>query len=215
MKQNTKQAQDYIHKILSQNAIIPVMVIEQARDAEPLAKSLIAGGLNVLEITLRTAQSLEAIRIISQLDENIHIGAGTLLTPEDIYQAKDAGASFGVSPGSTGALIDAAIDAQFPLLPGVATISDIMQLLPRSYSIMKLFPASILGGVSLLKSIYGPLPQVSFCPTGGITEDTARQYLACPNVMAVGGSWIASPALVEEKNWKEIENLARRAAHYT
>lgn len=191
--------------------VIPVLVIEQASQAAGLAAALVAGGLPVLEVTLRTPAALEAIRRMADVPGGV-VGAGTLLTPADVTAAKAAGARFGVSPGSTPRLLDACAEADLPLLPGGATASEIMALLEQGYSVQKFFPAEQAGGAAYLKSIGSPIPQVSFCPTGGITLAKAREYLSLPNILCVGGSWVAPKDAVARGDWAAITALAAEAA---
>ena len=186
-----------------------VVVIGDWRHAAPLARALGKGGVPVVEITLRTDQALEAIRAAAGEVPEAVIGAGTLLNPKDIEAAKAAGASFGVSPGLTPRLLDAALEMDFPLLPGVATASEIMTGLERGLDRFKLFPAVPVGGYELLKAFGGPFTQVKFCPTGGIARDTAAKFLSLPNVLCVGGSWLAPQAAMEAGDWGEIERIAR------
>lgn len=191
--------------------VIPVLVIEDAGQAAGLAAALVAGGLPVLEVTLRTPAALEAIRRMAEVPGGV-AGAGTLLTPADVKAAKAAGARFGVSPGATPALIDACAEADLPLLPGAATASEIMALLEAGYTVQKFFPAEQAGGAAYLKSIGAPIPQVSFCPTGGITLAKARDYLALPNILCVGGSWVAPKDAVARGDWAAVTALAAEAA---
>ncbi|MFD1511259.1 bifunctional 4-hydroxy-2-oxoglutarate aldolase/2-dehydro-3-deoxy-phosphogluconate aldolase [Lacimonas salitolerans] len=191
--------------------VIPVLVIEDATLAAPLAAALIAGGLPVLEVTLRTPAALEVIAAMATVPGGI-VGAGTVLTPADVAAAKAAGARFAVSPGATDRLLDACEGADLPLLPGAATATEAMALLERGYTVQKFFPASAIGGAPALKAIGAPLPQIRFCPTGGIGHDTVRDYLSLPNVLCVGGSWVAPKKLVENAEWNAITNLARQAA---
>lgn len=191
--------------------VIPVLVIEDAATAAPLAEALVAGGLPALEVTLRTPAALEAIRRMAEVPGGV-VGAGTLLTPADVRAAVDAGATFGVSPGVTDALLDACEEAELPLLGGVATVTEAMRLLERGYDVAKFFPAEASGGASALKAFAGPLSQIAFCPTGGITPVNALSYLALPNVLCVGGSWVADRKLVEAGRWEAIEALAREAS---
>ena len=193
--------------------VIPVLVIEDLAKARPLAEALVKGGLPVLEVTLRTPVALDAIRLMSEVPGAV-VGVGTLLTPRDVAAAKFAGASFGVSPGVTDALLQAAKLEQLELLPGAATASEVMQLLERGYDIQKFFPAQAAGGVNMLKSFAGPLPQVSFCPTGGVTPQNVANYLELPNVLCVGGTWITPSNLVSASDWGGIEALAREASSF-
>ncbi|SFC56744.1 bifunctional 4-hydroxy-2-oxoglutarate aldolase/2-dehydro-3-deoxy-phosphogluconate aldolase [Tropicimonas isoalkanivorans] len=194
--------------------VVPVLVIEDASTARPLAQALVAGGLPVLEVTLRTPAALDAIRAMAQVDGGV-VGAGTLLTPEDVAAAKAAGARFGVSPGATDTLLQACEDADLPLLPGAATASEAMRLYERGYSMLKFFPAEAAGGAPALKGIGAPIPQISFCPTGGVSVQNAPSYLSLPNVVCVGGSWVAPKDRVAAGDWTAIEALAREAASLT
>ena len=186
--------------------VIPVLVIEDVAHAVPLAEALVAGGLPALEVTLRTPAALDVIRAMAS------VGAGTLLTPEDVRAAKEAGARFGVSPGITDRLVAACEEADLPLLGGVATVGEAMGMLERGYNVCKFFPAEANGGAKALKAFAGPLPQMNFCPTGGVTPENAKDYLSLPNVLCVGGSWIASSDLVNAGKWSEIEERARVAS---
>ena len=199
-------------KITSLAPVVPVMVIEDVNDAVPMAKALIDGGLKVLEITLRTDCALEAIRRIRAEVTGGVVGVGTVNTPEQYAAAHAAGAEFAVSPGTTDALLAAADDIPMPYLPGVATVSEAMKLLDRGYEYLKLFPAEAVGGRDLLKSIGGPLPELKFCPTGGIKESTAPDYLALKNVVCVGGTWMLPTGLIKAKDWSTIQSLATKAA---
>ena len=176
--------------------VIPVLVVGDAARAEGLATALVAGGLPVLEVTLRTPAALDVIRAMAKVAGG-HVGAGTVLTPDDVKRAKDAGASFAVSPGATERLVRACEEAELPLLPGSATASEVMRAMEWGYS--------------MLKSLGGPLPQVSFCPTGGVSPTNARDYLSLSNVICVGGSWISPDAEVAAGNWAAIEARAREA----
>ncbi|MDA3858001.1 MAG: bifunctional 4-hydroxy-2-oxoglutarate aldolase/2-dehydro-3-deoxy-phosphogluconate aldolase [Roseovarius sp.] len=207
-------AQDACHltkEICGLAPIVPVLVIQDASQARPLAEALIAGGLPALEVTLRTPAALDAIRAMSQVAGG-HVGVGTLITPDDVRAAKDAGASFGVSPGATDELLAACEAEDLPLLPGAATATEAMRLLARGYDMLKFFPAEASGGAPALKAIGAPLPQISFCPTGGISPDNAKTYLSLPNVICAGGSWIAPQNLIASEDWAGIETLARDAA---
>ncbi|MBY6200429.1 bifunctional 4-hydroxy-2-oxoglutarate aldolase/2-dehydro-3-deoxy-phosphogluconate aldolase [Maritalea mobilis] len=191
--------------------IIPVLVIEDASHARPLAEALVAGGLPALEVTLRTPAALDAIRAMADVPGGV-VGAGTLLTPEDVRNAKAAGAKFGVSPGATDRLIEACIAEDLPLLPGAATASEVMALFERGYDMLKFFPAEAAGGAPALKSIGGPIPQVAFCPTGGVSIANAGDYLSLPNVLCAGGSWVAPKDAVAQGDWDRITRLAQEAA---
>jgi 2-dehydro-3-deoxyphosphogluconate aldolase/(4S)-4-hydroxy-2-oxoglutarate aldolase len=200
-----------IDRICRLAPVIPVLVIEDITIAVPLAQALIKGGLVTLEVTLRSPAALGAIRAISEVPGGI-VGAGTLLTERDVRNAKAAGAAFGVSPGATNGLLQSCKDIQFPLLPGAMTASEVMRLFDCGYTIQKYFPAEAAGGPAALKAIYGPLPQVKFCPTGGIGIANAPAYLSLKNTLCVGGSWVAPKHLVEQRDWKAIEQLAVQAA---
>jgi len=191
--------------------VVPVLVVDDADSAMELATALISGGLPALEVTLRTPAALDAIREMAQVEGGV-VGAGTLLSPEDVLAAKDAGALFGVTPGTTDRLLDAALDAELPLLPGAATATESLRLLERGFTVQKFFPAEASGGVSALKSIGAPIPQVRFCPTGGVTYENASDYLGLSNTICVGGSWVAPKGLVNRGDWRGIERLATEAS---
>ncbi len=191
--------------------VVPVLVVEDVAHAAPLAKALIDGGLPVLEVTLRTPAALDVICEMLQIDGSI-VGAGTLLNPEDVIAARKAGAMFGVSPGATENLLVACEDENLPLLPGAATASEVMWLFERGYRVQKFFPAEANGGAPALKAIGAPIPQVAFCPTGGVSLSNAQSYLRLSNTLCVGGSWVAPKQLIQEKNWDAITELAREAA---
>ena len=202
---------DIIARICAAAVVIPVLTIDRVEDAQPLARALVAGGLPALEITLRTDAALEAIAAIAEV-EGAMAGVGTLLTALQVKKAKASGATFGVSPGATPALISATKEFDLPLLPGAATATEAMSLLEQGFTFQKFFPAEATGGASAMGSLAGPLPQITFCPTGGITPLNAKIYLALPNIVCVGGSWIAPKALVAAGAWDEITQIARRAA---
>lgn len=191
--------------------VIPVLVIEDVAHARPLAEALVAGGLPALEVTLRTPAALEVIRAMAEVPGGI-VGAGTLLTPADVKAAKAAGARFGVSPGATDRLLAACEEEELPLLPGAATATEAMRLLERGYTTAKFFPAEAIGGAPALKSLAAPLPQITFCPTGGIGPGNAADYLSLPNTVCVGGSWVAPKDKMAAGDWAGIEALAREAA---
>lgn len=199
-----------LRDLCQQVAVIPVLVVKEPQQAKPLAEALVAGGLMVLEVTLRTPAALEVIRLMSEVPGS-QVGAGTVLTLADVKAAKAAGAQFAVSPGATPDLVKAAADEGLPLLPGASTASEVMRLLEMGFDTLKFFPAEAAGGVAMLKSLYGPLPKVMFCPTGGITESTAANYLALPNVMCVGGSWVTPDNLLQAGDWQAIQALAQAA----
>lgn len=201
-----------LEDIMSRSPVIPVLVIDDLADAVPLAQALVDGGLTVLEITLRTRVALDAITVIKQAVPNATVGAGTVINAETFATARTAGAEFIVTPGCTPALLAAAQHAGVPFLPGVNTPSEAMLLLEQGIRAMKFFPAAAAGGIAMLKALAGPLPQIRFCPTGGIHPGNARDYLALPNVACVGGSWMAPAELITRGNWQEITRLAREAA---
>lgn len=208
----TPMAQSEATRAIAARApIIPVLVVEDAATARPLAEALVAGGLPALEVTLRTPAALDAIRAMAAVAGGI-VGAGTLLTPEDVRAAKAAGAQFGVSPGATPRLIEACIAEELPLLPGAATATEVMTLFEQGYDMLKFFPAEAAGGAPALKAIGAPIPQVSFCPTGGVSPANAMAYLSLPNVICAGGSWVAPADRVAAGDWAAIEALARAAA---
>lgn len=196
--------------ILKLAPVVPVLIIEDEAQAVPLAKALVAGGLKALEVTLRTPAALNCIRRIAGEVEGGVVGAGTILNAAMRQEAYDAGARFGVSPG----LIDGEEfdDGPLPLLPGIATATELMAGLSLGYSYFKLFPANIVGGVGALKAFASPFPQATFCPTGGVSLQNAPEYLALPNVICVGGSWVAPAAAVRAGDWGRITELAREAA---
>lgn len=191
--------------------VIPVIVIKDAAKAVDMARALVAGGTPVLEVTLRTEAALDAIRAMAGV-EGGHVGAGTVLTPDDARRARDAGATFAVSPGLTDRLIEACSDIGLPLLPGCVTASEVMAALDAGYDMLKFFPAEAVGGAPALKSLAGPLPKATFCPTGGVSPGNAHDYLSLPNVVCVGGSWVATEADMQAGNWKAIEDRARTAS---
>jgi len=191
--------------------VIPVLVLEDAGSAADLARALVKGGLPALEVTLRTPAALDAIREMAGVEGGV-VGAGTLLTEADVEAAKEAGANFGVSPGATDRLLDACEANELPLLAGSSSATEAMRLLERGYSVQKFFPAEASGGAAALKAIGGPIPQVSFCPTGGVSLANARDYLSLPNVLCVGGSWVAPKDMIASGDWAGIERLAREAA---
>ena len=191
--------------------VVPVLVVDDADLAEGLATALVAGGLPALEVTLRTDAALDVIREMAKVAGGV-VGAGTLLTPKDVEDAKAAGAQFGVSPGATDRLLDACEANDLPLLPGAASATEAMRLLERGYTVQKFFPAEAAGGAPALKGIGAPLPQVSFCPTGGVSLKNADSYLSLPNTLCVGGSWVAPKDLVAARDWDAIKALAVEAA---
>ena len=192
--------------------VMPVVIVEQVAEAVPIAQALAAGGLPAIELTLRTPVALDAIRAITAEVPEILVGAGTVTDPAQADEAADAGAQFLVSPGATPALLTSMADTGLPYLPGTATASEVMAVLETGVTEMKFFPAEAAGGAAYLKSIASPLPHARFCPTGGITAETAPHYLALRNVGCVGGSWLTPADAVAARDWDRIESLAREAA---
>ncbi len=197
--------------LASHGPVIPVIVIQRLDDAVPLAEALVAGGVRVLEVTLRTPVALRAMELMAKVPGAI-VGAGTLRSPADVLNAKNAGCEFGVSPGFTEALADACALHGLPLLPGVSTASEVMRANAAGYGFLKLFPAVAVGGVNLLKALGGPFPDVAFCPTGGISLETAPSFLKLPNVKVCGGSWLTPQDAVDAKDWARITRLAAEAS---
>lgn len=198
--------------LIAGQPVIPVLRIERLQDAVPLARALAKGGLPAIEITLRTEVAVDAIRLASEEVPEAIVGAGTILSARDYRRAADAGARFIVSPGTTQELLDEANLGRVPFLPGAVTPSEVMALQEEGYTMVKFFPAEQAGGAAYLKSLAAPLAAMKFCPTGGITTKNAGSYLSLPNVVCIGGSWVAPEALLEAGKWDEIETLAREAA---
>ncbi len=205
-------ATNHLNSVLDVQPVIPVVRIERAEDAVPLARALAKGGLPAIEITLRTPKALDAIRRVAAEVPEAIVGAGTILNAAQFGEAVAAGATFIVSPGQTPAVFDAAEDSSVPLLPGATTATEIMLAAERGYNTLKFFPAEQSGGVSFLKSLASPFQGVRFCPTGGITPANASTYLALSNVVCVGGSWVAPDALIAGGEWDQITALAAEAA---
>lgn len=201
-----------IRELIGQTAVIPVLVIDDLTHAVPLARALCAGGLKLLEITLRTPAALPSIAAIAEALPEVVVGAGTVRSASDAARAHEAGARFAVGPGYTAALGDACIELGLPYLPGVATASEVMTALDDGYDVLKFFPAEAAGGLAMLNALAGPFPDVAFCPTGGIDAKNAQAYLAQANVLCVGGSWIALRAEVADGNWAKVTALAASAA---
>lgn len=195
--------------IFSVSPVIPVIVIKELEQAIPLATALLTGGINVLEVTLRTPVALEAIRILTTTFPDVLIGAGTVTTPIQLQQAIESGAKFAISPGQTHTLLMAGCEGSIPLIPGISSVSELMEGLNLGYTHFKFFPAAVVGGVAMLKAIHGPFPQAHFCPTGGINEENYMEYLALPNVSCVGGSWIVPDGAIANGNWPLITTLAQ------
>ncbi|SEM38116.1 bifunctional 4-hydroxy-2-oxoglutarate aldolase/2-dehydro-3-deoxy-phosphogluconate aldolase [Nonomuraea pusilla] len=198
--------------LLNLAPVIPVVVIEDVETAVPMARALVAGGLPAIEVTLRTAGALEAIARIAAEVPDATVGAGTVRTAADIAAAVAAGATFLVSPGTTPALLEAMAGSGVPYLPGATTVSEVLALAERGLKELKFFPAEAAGGVPYLKSLAGPLPDVRFCPTGGVRPDTAASYLALPNVGCVGGTWLTPADALASGDWARVEKLAAEAA---
>ena len=191
--------------------VIPVIVVEDIEDAVPMAEALLAGGIKVLEVTLRTKCALKAIEMIANKVPDAIVGAGTLRTKSDATNAKLVGSQFAVSPGYTNEMGLICKEIELPLLPGVSTGSEVMKANNDGFSFLKLFPAVAVGGISLLKGFSGPFYDIQFCPTGGITIKSAPDFLALPNVPVCGGTWLTPKKLIEEKNWSAITKLAKQA----
>ncbi|MDF6042192.1 bifunctional 4-hydroxy-2-oxoglutarate aldolase/2-dehydro-3-deoxy-phosphogluconate aldolase [Streptomyces sp. JH14] len=198
--------------VLNLAPVVPVVVLEDAADAVPLARALVAGGLPAIEVTLRTAAALDAIEAIAAEVPDAVVGAGTVISARNVADTVAAGARFLVSPGWTDSLLDAMKAAEVPFLPGVSTTSEVVALLERGVTEMKFFPAEAAGGTAYLKALSAPLPQARFCPTGGITPASAPTYLALPNVDCVGGSWMVPGDALAAKDWARVERLAGEAA---
>ena len=197
--------------LLAGNPVIPVITLDRVDDAVPLAQALVAGGLKVLEVTLRTEAAVEGIRqIVKHVPEAI-VGTGTVCTEQHIKLSEDLGCQFMISPGATDKLLRAAENSSVPFLPGISSVSELMRGMEYGYSHFKFFPAEASGGVPVLKAMGGPFGDIRFCPTGGIGLHNVLSYLALPNVLCVGGSWIAETKLIQEKRWADIEQLAREA----
>ena len=200
-----------ISKILSLGPVMPVIVIEQANHAIPLGEALLTGGIKTIEITLRTSAALNAIEQLAKHLPEIYVGAGTILTKENAAQAKNSGAKFCVSPGTTSSIIDACDECNISLLPGASTVSEMLTLSEAGFSEIKFFPASAAGGIPFIKSLLSPLPNLKFCPTGGISYETATEWLSLVNVSCVGGSWIAPAKDINDQNFSEITARAKQA----
>jgi 2-dehydro-3-deoxyphosphogluconate aldolase/(4S)-4-hydroxy-2-oxoglutarate aldolase len=208
---NIEAKQQQVEAMMRLAPVIPVVIIDDAKHAVPMARALVAGGISAIEVTLRTPAALDAIRAIAAEVEGAVVGVGTVLTAKDLHAAEQAGARFAVSPGVSPNLLAAAQDSALPLLPGVATASEAMNMLERGYRHLKFFPASSAGGAKLLGAWASPLPQLRFCPTGGIALTSAPDFLVLPNVLCVGGSWLTPKDKLQSGDWKGIEQLAREA----
>ncbi|GAA8631946.1 bifunctional 4-hydroxy-2-oxoglutarate aldolase/2-dehydro-3-deoxy-phosphogluconate aldolase [Helicobacter pylori] len=203
--------QDKTIEVLQISPIIPVVVIENIKDAVPLAQSLIEGGIQIIEVTLRSSCALEAIELIAKNVPKMRVGAGTILNPTQLEQAQNRGAEFLISPGLTIKLLEHAKKKDMPLIPGVSSSSEVMQALELGYSALKFFPAEYCGGVKLLNAFNGPFKGVKFCPTGGISIDNMRSYLNLENVLCVGGSWLTPKNLIQNKEWDKITEICKRS----
>ncbi|WRF23735.1 bifunctional 4-hydroxy-2-oxoglutarate aldolase/2-dehydro-3-deoxy-phosphogluconate aldolase [Helicobacter pylori] len=203
--------QDKVIEVLQISPIVPVVVIENIKDAVPLAQSLIEGGIPIIEVTLRSSCALEAIELIAKNVPKIRVGAGTILNLTQLEQAQNRGAEFLISPGLTIKLLEHAKKKDMPLIPGVSSSSEVMQALELGYNALKFFPAEYCGGVKLLNAFNGPFKGVKFCPTGGISADNMRSYLDLENVLCVGGSWLTPKDLIQNKEWDKITEICKRA----
>ncbi|PUD29534.1 bifunctional 4-hydroxy-2-oxoglutarate aldolase/2-dehydro-3-deoxy-phosphogluconate aldolase [Helicobacter pylori] len=203
--------QDKIIEVLQISPIVPVVVIENIKDAVPLAQSLVEGGIPIIEVTLRSSCALEAIELIAKNVPKMRVGAGTILNPTQLEQAQNRGAEFLISPGLTIKLLEHAKKKDMPLIPGVSSSSEVMQALELGYNALKFFPAEYCGGVKLLNAFNGPFKGVKFCPTGGISADNMRSYLNLENVLCVGGSWLTPKNLIQNKEWDKITEICKRA----
>ncbi len=203
--------QDKIIEVLQISPIIPVVIIEDIKDAVPLAQSLVEGGIHIIEVTLRSSCALEAIELIAKNVPKMRVGVGTILNPTQLEQAQNRGAEFLISPGLTIKLLEYAKKKDMPLIPGVSSSSEVMQALELGYSTLKFFPAEYCGGVKLLNAFNGPFKGVRFCPTGGISADNMHSYLNLENVLCVGGSWLTPKNLIQNKEWDKITEICKRS----
>ncbi len=203
--------QDKIVEVLQISPIVPVVVIEDIKDAVPLAQSLAEGGIHIIEVTLRSSCALEAIELIAKNVPKMRVGAGTILNPTQLEQAQNRGAEFLISPGLTIKLLEYAKKKDMPLIPGVSSSSEVMQALELGYSALKFFPAEYCGGVKLLNAFNGPFKGVKFCPTGGISADNMHSYLNLENVLCVGGSWLTPKNLIQNKEWDKITEICKQS----
>lgn len=203
--------QDKIIEILQISPIVPVVVVENIKDAVPLAQSMIEGGIQIIEVTLRSSCALEAIELIAKNVPKMRVGAGTILNPTQLEQAQNRGAEFLISPGLTIKLLEHAKKKDMPLIPGVSSSSEVMQALELGYNALKFFPAEYCGGVKLLNAFNGPFKEVKFCPTGGISIDNMHSYLNLENVLCVGGSWLTPKNLIQNKEWDKITEICKRS----
>ena len=202
---------DRLNELLGLAPVIPVITIERVEDAVPLARALVSGGLRLLEITLRTEAGRDAAAAVVAEVPDAMVGIGTVLTPQDLARSRELGARFALSPGATPELLDAAAESDLPFMPGVATASELMMALARGFEVVKFFPAVPAGGVAALRALAGPFSQARFCPTGGVSEENAADWLALPNVVVVGGSWLTPAGEIRAGAWDRITERARRA----
>ena len=207
----TPSKTDRLKELLKLAPVIPVITIERVEDAVPLARALVSGGLRLLEITLRTEAGQDAAAAVVAEVPDAVVGIGTVLTPQDLARSRELGARFALSPGATPELLDAAAESDLPFMPGVATASELMMALARGFDTVKFFPAVPAGGTAALTALAGPFPQARFCPTGGVSEENAADWLALPNVVVVGGSWLTPAGEVRAGVWDRIMERARRA----
>ncbi|MBR0895747.1 bifunctional 4-hydroxy-2-oxoglutarate aldolase/2-dehydro-3-deoxy-phosphogluconate aldolase [Bradyrhizobium tropiciagri] len=207
----TTSKQDQIAELIRQATVIPVLTIERLEDAVPLAKALVAGGVRTLEVTLRTPVAVDAAKAIIAGVPDAVVGIGTILNADDLARAEALGAKFGISPGATPELLKAVAASKLPFAPGIATASELMQALAHGFDVVKFFPAEQAGGIKALRALAGPFPQVRVCPTGGIGEANAATWLAEPNVLAVGGSWLCPAADIRAGNWAGITAMCAKA----
>jgi len=206
-----RQNLSLIDDFCAQSPIIPVVAIEKATDAVPLANALMEGGINVIEITLRTQAALASMELIAKELPDMNIAAGTVINPEQYQQSVDAGATFVISPGVTHNLLVKGQDNKVPFLPGISSASELMQIIEMGYARSKFFPAEAAGSIAMLKALNGPFGQVKFCPTGGITLDNANNFLGLNNVMCVGGSWLSPKDLINQQDWASITRIAKQS----
>jgi len=207
----TTSKQETLTALFKAARIVPVLTINRIEDAVPLARALVAGGVRMLEVTLRTPVAIEAAKAIMSDVPDAIVGIGTILNADDLARARDLGAAFGISPGATPELLKAATHSDLPFAPGIATASELMQALAHGFTTVKFFPAEQAGGIRALRALAGPFPHVQFCPTGGIGETNAPQWLAEPNVIAVGGSWLCQGADIKSGNWAGITAMCERS----
>jgi len=209
---DSQQRARIIEEILRASPVMPVVTIEDAASAPDLARAFVRGGIRVIEVTLRTAAALQAIKKIAAEVPEIRVGAGTVVSIADLHAAASAGAAFAISPGATPTLLAGGASGPIPYLPAVATASELMAGIAAGYRFFKFFPAAAAGGIAMLNSLAGPFPQARFCPTGGISQQTAHSYLELPNVLCVGGSWLTPADALTRHDWDHIQRLAAQAA---